>query len=169
MSSYECPEIGCDYHVGISNGPNLTELDWEVEQNYFDDIDRHIQNHDDERQFGPGRRLKALRESKKLARAQLAARLCGLGLYWSTSVLSKVERGEREIRLNEVPIICMALDLERIQDFWSPGTIPARKRLTAVEALAEIRVIVEQIDSMTKEVPPAAATAEGDETNNPER
>lgn len=50
MSQYKCPELGCNYQVGISNGPNMTEQDWEVEQYYFGDIAEHEQEHWDRRQ-----------------------------------------------------------------------------------------------------------------------
>ncbi|WP_413456033.1 hypothetical protein ACLQ8T_06025 [Glutamicibacter sp. FR1] len=45
MSEFKCAEPGCDYHVGISNGPNLTPEDWESEDYYFQEIEEHQQMH----------------------------------------------------------------------------------------------------------------------------
>lgn len=50
MSEFKCPEPGCDYHVGISNGPNLTAEDWESEQYYFQEIEDHQQMHEQSRE-----------------------------------------------------------------------------------------------------------------------
>ncbi|MGP5381599.1 hypothetical protein ACTXL8_05365 [Glutamicibacter arilaitensis] len=45
MSEFKCPEPGCNYHVGNSNGPNLTAEDWETEDYYFQEIEEHQQMH----------------------------------------------------------------------------------------------------------------------------
>ena len=48
MSEFKCEEPGCEYHVGISNGPNLTAEDWEAEQYYVQEIEEHQQMHKEE-------------------------------------------------------------------------------------------------------------------------
>ena len=170
MSEFKCLELGCDYHVFISGG-FATEDDCIAQEQYEQDIEDHLRMHE-ERRVTPGQRLKALRAARGLDQEELAKKMSGLGLGWSRATLSKVERGQRQVRLEEVPYICMALGLEKIQDFWSPGNLKPPEQVErpgsakAVGAIAKIRRILHQLDSVVNEKSPAAATAEDHEIDN---
>lgn len=56
-----------------------------------------------------GRRIQQLREKRGLSQADLARRLREAGVNWSQGTLSKVEAGERPVRLVETPAVARVL------------------------------------------------------------
>lgn len=56
-----------------------------------------------------GQRIQELRERRGWSQAELAMRLRGAGVNWSQGTLSKVEAGERPVRLVEAPTVTRVL------------------------------------------------------------
>lgn len=56
-----------------------------------------------------GRQVQKYREELGMMQAELAAALRDQGVNWSQATLSKVERGERPVRLSEAPTVAKAL------------------------------------------------------------
>lgn len=56
-----------------------------------------------------GRRIQQLREARGFSQADLAQRLREAGVNWSQGTLSKVESGERPVRLVETPTVARVL------------------------------------------------------------
>ena len=56
-----------------------------------------------------GKRIVALRDARGWSQGQLASALRSEGLPWSQGTLSKVETGQRPIRLSEVPKLVAVL------------------------------------------------------------
>ncbi|PWC04255.1 helix-turn-helix domain-containing protein [Agromyces badenianii] len=59
-----------------------------------------------------GRAVLSARESRRLTQRQLVDKLAAFGLAIDTSILSRIETGQRSIRLGEALVIANALDVE---------------------------------------------------------
>lgn len=66
----------------------------------LENIDRYV-----------GLQIQAAREHNNLMQSELADVLQKAGVNWSRATLSKVERGERQVRLSETPIVARTLGL----------------------------------------------------------
>lgn len=90
MSEFKCAEPGCDYHVGISNGPNLTPEDWESEDYYFQEIEDHQQMHEESKR-DKAARMVAAQFRGQLEERDKMCRVCGEvfesepSSYWSAA------------------------------------------------------------------------------------
>lgn len=68
-----------------------------------------------------GARVQALREARGLMQAELASNMKARGLNWSQTILSKVERGERPLRLQEATALVKELSLASTDDLAGSG------------------------------------------------
>src|SRR5664279_107210 len=59
-----------------------------------------------------GARVRAVRTQRGLSQGDMADLLRRQGIPWSQGTLSKVETGDRPIRLSEAPLVAHALGLE---------------------------------------------------------
>lgn len=59
-----------------------------------------------------GKNIKRIRERKQLTQEQLAARLCTLGWEVDRFLVSKIERGERQVTDVQVILIADALQIK---------------------------------------------------------
>lgn len=58
-----------------------------------------------------GKKIQGVREKLGFMQSEFAARLQEEGVQWSRATLSKVERGERQVRLTEAPVVAKLLGL----------------------------------------------------------
>lgn len=68
-----------------------------------------------------GARIQTLRESKGMLQSELALGMKARGLNWSQTILSKVERGERPLRLQEAGALVKQLGLVSADELIGAG------------------------------------------------
>ncbi|MCV7719565.1 helix-turn-helix transcriptional regulator [Micrococcus luteus] len=92
-----------------------------------------------------GRAIAAARERAGMNQAQFSAALQAAGLAWYQATVSKVERGERPVRLAEVPMIAEVLQVEPSELIPGAGGLDSTRRgltqhLRTLEVEALIKV-----------------------------
>ncbi|MDF9877480.1 helix-turn-helix domain-containing protein [Cellulosimicrobium cellulans] len=92
----------------------------------------------DERDVMIGRRIAQLRSAQGLSQAELASSLRDSGVRWSQGTLSKVEAGQRPVRLAEAEAVARELDAD-IAELLAPHDFIAQLRMSADQGEIEAR------------------------------
>lgn len=90
-----------------------------------------------------GSTIRTLRENAGLSQKQLVVKTAKLGLPWHHSTLSRVEVGARKVNLQDLGIICEALDVTildflKMHETRSSGDIEAVKAVNVAEEVEEV-------------------------------
>ena len=91
--------------------------------------------------FQFGNQIKELREKQKLFLRQVATKL-----YVVTSIISKVERGARQLKKEQIPLLAQILkaDVEELQTLWLADQL---YNIVQSETMAD-----EALKSVTKQI-----------------
>ncbi|QSE90302.1 helix-turn-helix transcriptional regulator [Rhodococcus pseudokoreensis] len=100
-----------------------------------------------------GNKIVELRESLGMTQGQLAEQLRSRGLGWSQGTLSKVETGQRSVRLTEAPVVALVLrvridELAGIEDARPSGQMPALLQHEVLDQLDLINDALQQARSI---------------------
>jgi transcriptional regulator with XRE-family HTH domain len=95
-----------------------------------------------------GQRVRELREAEGWSQDRLAARARDWGLGWNRSQLAKVERGEREVTVGELPLLALVL-LTSVHELLG-GDARAELTASASMPLSAVREVFAGVDVATR-------------------